>query len=223
MGAQLFHAGGRWVGQTDMTDLKRCAFILTPGWIGSTTDATGNTVASMGRLNNSKIWLKKRNHPQHGFPKCAFYLQGQHMEVNKSESIISIQELRFWKGRLKATVFWGVTPRNLVQTNRCSGETCCLYFLTWGWRQQISLELVNLYHITRRHVPVLVEQFPLQPFLQNLTPTVPRPLSSACFSSTLTKHLVSKLTWYSTVTRCYIGHYLLRMGTPVYQTLQNGG
>lgn len=145
---------------------------MTPGWIGSTTDATGNSVASTGRLNNSKIWLKRRNHPQHSFPKCAFYLQGQHTEVNKSEIIISIHELRFWKGRLKATVFWGVTPRILVQSNnRSFGETCCLCFLNWEWRQQISLELVNLYHITRRHVPVSVEQFPLQPFLQNLLNT----------------------------------------------------
>jgi len=41
---------------------------------------------------------------------------------------------------------------------------------------------------------VLVEQLPLEPFLQTLTPTVSRPLSSAYFPSTPTKDLVSKLT-----------------------------
>jgi hypothetical protein len=164
----------------------------------------------MGRLNNSKIWLKKRNHPQHSFPKCAFYLQDQHMEVNKSEIIISIQALRFWKGRLKATVFWGVTPRNLVQTNRYSGETCCLYFLTWGRRQQISLELVNLYHITRCHVRML-NNFLYSHFYRP-SAIVIRLHFRQVFCQ-WTKDLVSKLTWCSTVTRCYIGHYLLRMGT----------
>jgi len=80
VGAELFHAGGRAVGQTDMTNPtvafcnsanapKKVACILTPGLIGSTTDATGNTVASMGRLNNSKNLTKKEKSPSTRFSK----------------------------------------------------------------------------------------------------------------------------------------------------------
>jgi hypothetical protein len=54
---------------------------------------------------------------------------------------------------MNITVFWDVTPYNLLYVHRSLGRTRCLYRHCKRVRQYLLEITVNIYLATRRHIP----------------------------------------------------------------------